>query len=238
MSVRISTIAVALLTLGLAGCDGFSPPEPPTGPSGTPGYLSVVVSGTVADIDGVPCAGVRVSLQSYAETTTDNNGRYTLRAVQTRPGTALPISALGDECLSGVAMSAPATTSTLNVDVKVARKYPLPIEEITTATLRTTDPGYTVSSWYDDSTAWQVRHYRFTAPADSDISVELDWERVGNAALQIWGGSGQISETVDGKQVLKLPRNQKAWFMVAQPQAAGPLSMPVPFTLVARRTGG
>ena len=237
MSVRLNAIAVALLTFGLAGCDGFSPPEPPTGPSGTPGFLSVVVSGTVLDIDGVPCAGARVAMQFWANTTSDTNGRYTLPAVQTRPGTPLPISASGDDCLTGGALSAPATTGTLNVDLKLTRVYPLTIDESTTAILRTTDAGYSVSSWYDDSTAWQVRHYRISTPADGDISVELDWERVGNAALQIWSGSGQISETVDGKQVLKLPRNQKAWFMVAQPQAAGPLSMPVRFTLEARRAG-
>jgi hypothetical protein len=234
MSVRLKAAAAAWFVLILAACDQSGAlPTPPTLPAGAPKFLSVIISGTVLDLEGVPVSGVVVASAAI----TDSAGHFTLPATNAYQGATLGLTVRGDDCLTAI----PTTTITsnfVNVDITVTRVYPLVMDGSTTAVLRPVDASYRQTFFTDEMIAPQARHYRYTVPNDSDVQVELEWDHGGNADLLFWTSIGRISQPQGDKRVFRLLRNEKGTLAVVQSPDAGPLSSPVSFTLVAHRIAG
>lgn len=239
MERRFAAIALVSLVLIGSGCLDSHVPIPPTAPSGAPQSVALHVSGTVVDLDAVPVPGALVSVVLGGSARTDDNGRFELPAMVVPEGARVTLSVGGDPCLSA-STTITATSSNANVEFKVTRVHPLSIDGSETAFLRPTDPPLTVFGWTPGS-AWHARHYRIASAASSDVSVELSWERVGNADLLIWAHNGDWwSEPVGDRQVLLLRGGvtTNLDLVVVQPSQANPLSQPVRFTLEVKRAGG
>jgi hypothetical protein len=222
----LTLVGVAII---VAGC-GF-PPEPPVvGPSSP--YLKVRLSGVVIDTDGAPIVGATVETPWGPSTTSDLNGRFSFAPVQTMEGAVLQAWARCSTCIqSGASAVVTAASTDLEVEIRVTRAYPLPIDGSESAELRPIDPPAQAGDWYPVS-SWHTRYYQFTTPPDADVIVELSWERVGNADLMLWAFGGDLqSERVEDRQVIKLWRNNTGLLYVVQPTAAGALTQPVRFTL-------
>jgi hypothetical protein len=121
------------------------------------------------------------------------------------------------------------------VEIKVTRRYPLPIDGTDAATLKPSDPPAEIFGWDDPLSSWQTRYYMVTTPVDAAVRVELSWERVGGAELMMWTYDGGLISAREGdRQVFTLVKNRTDVLYVVQPTQAGPLTQPVRFTLTTQ----
>jgi hypothetical protein len=199
--------------------------------------LDVVVGGTVVDQANNPLADVAITIvgQAAVTATSDASGRFIAPAMTVRAGDAVLCAATKANYTSSSQSTKP-TSSTLQMKFVLTAVTPLPIDGSLTATLYPGDPHNYVGEPYESDYAWNMRTFPFSTGAEG-LSVELNWDPVGNGALKMWALEGaRTSQEFDGRQVITLPPNTNAVLLVGQRGAQ--LTQPVNFTLTTHRVGG
>ena len=231
MTTTLNVLVVATTVLAMGHCPGTEGGGPmKTAPSLTSPFTTVRVSGIVIDNDDVPIAGVTVGAWGYTATT-GGDGKFEL-SLFTVPNPTVELLASGPACL--VKTVSVANAGTAPVEIRTTRVHPLPIDATETATLRPSDPPSIFGTEWDYMGAHHTRYYRFTTQ-NEDVSVELTWDRSGNADLKMWAYSGTVtSQPMDDGEIVRLSRNKTDLLAVVQKSEAGRLAAPVTFTLRTR----
>lgn len=235
----MNSLAKAIVVVGLmvatAGCHrnlGVDPTFPTQA-------ITVAVSGSVTDQDGIAVGGATVSAMGTTNVAgiSDAAGRFSLN-VDVNPGENVIVTAVKNE-YSSAAKAVRATSGTIEVTLALTGNPPLLLDDGSiTATLYPTDPGSFVGDPYDSDYATNARLIRYQT-GDTETVLELGWAHLGNAALKMWGQGGAVVSQADGDlQIIRLPANSAGVLIVGQPSAACRLSQAVTFTVETRKAGG
>jgi hypothetical protein len=224
-------VAVAVV---LAGCnrDTVSPSPSQPSPATT---ISVSVTGTVTDTNGIPLPDVMVrsaDSRGDKQALTDSAGRYGL-GLEFLPGAQFTLVAEKSGFRTAT-IQIRAEQSSIVRNLRLTEVLVLPMDASITAQLTPLDPPQYVGEAYESAYTWNTKLYSFVTPAAADLSVELSWERTGNAALKMWALGGALeSEPKGDRLVIVLPKGTEDTLFVGQPNEA--LRQAVTYTLVTRR---
>ena len=231
MVTRSLTLALILTVLSAAACTKTLPMAPSN-------PIPIVISGTVRDTLEMPLAGVVIRAQGVTVTVeglSDSSGRFALPGIAAESLTHIRLSAE----LAGYArivrlLDVPALNHFLNLKLPVLGS--LPIDSTASGQLLPSDLADYIGEPYDSDYSWNTKYFSFSTPSDADVSVELTWERTGNASLKMWQQNTLVvSESSGDRQVIRLPRNTNGVLLVGQPFEAYQLTSAANFTLEARR---
>ena len=236
----VRSIVVTAMTAALGAAAACSSPAtvPNAVPPG-PVAMRMSLTGTILDANGAPLAGVlttaslvAVSVTPIRIATTDSSGRFSLGTIDLLSVNKVMFSATKPGYAAYAEMLSPSSSVQVDLRLTLTALISLPRAGDLSASLLPSDPPAYVGEPYESDYAWNARSFYFDAPSDSDLDVVLAWSRVGNAAIRMWAGDGDITSHAEGiNQTIRLPRGTRGMLIVGQPYLAGRLTQPVPFTL-------